>query len=124
MIKKLGLVTIYVKDQDQALAFYSEKLGLEKRMDVPFGNDRWLTVAPVGQQEVEIVLQKATTDERLALVGRAPTWVFTTDDVQREYEELSSRGVEFVYPPTKQAWGIDALFRDLYGNTFDLVQRG
>jgi catechol 2,3-dioxygenase-like lactoylglutathione lyase family enzyme len=94
MINGLSLVTIYVKDQDEALAFYTEKLGFEKRMDAPFGGNRWLTVAPVGQKEVEIVLQKVTTEDRLARVGQAPTWVLATDDVHHQYDELVSRGRE------------------------------
>ncbi len=117
MISKLGHVTILVRDQDEALKFYTEKLGLEKRADVPFGPEmRWLTVAPKGQKEMEIVLQQPggyhdeeTQKSMLERVGQSTAWVFETDDCQSAYETLNSRGVQ-------------AIFKDLYGNQFVLLE--
>lgn len=131
MITKLGRVTIIVRDYDEALRFYTEKLGLEKRADQTFGpGARWLTVAPKGQKEVEIVLQKpdasmhgkAGARELLKRIGQGTTWVFYTDNCRKEYEALRSHGVKFVSPPKEQMYGIEALFEDLYGNVFSLLQ--
>lgn len=131
MIRQLGRVTILVRDQDEALAFYVEKLGLEKRADQTFGPGmRWLTVAPKGQKEVEIVLQKpmpalqgeAGARTMVGRIGQGTTWVFFTDDCRAEYELLRSRGVHFSSPPKDQPYGLEALFEDLYGNNFSLLQ--
>lgn len=131
MITRLIRVTIYVRNQDEALAFYTEKLGLEKRADVSFGpGARWLTVAPVGQHDIEIVLQEAVPamhGEEFAQkiaerVGQGTTWVFATDDCRAEYETLKSRGVTFSSPPQEQPYGVEAVFQDLYDNSFSLLQ--
>jgi len=131
MITQLARVTILVRDQDEALRFYTEKLGFEKRADVAFGPAmRWLTVAPRGQQGVEIVLQKpepamhGEEDARrmLEVVGRNPTWVFACDDCRATYAELRGRGVEFSGEPQEQPYGVEAVFVDLYGNSFSLLQ--
>ena len=119
-IGRLMHVTVFVRDYGEALKWYTEKLGLEKTADQPFGSDeRWITVAPQGQAEMQIVLAKAkgeTTD----LIGKQSHWVFQTDDCQKLYETLVARGVKFVAPPVKQSWGTQAIFEDLYGNTFVL----
>lgn len=130
MISKLAHVTVLVRDQDEALHFYTEVLGLEVRQDVPFGPGmRWLTVAPPGQKEPEIVLQQpgsyhdeATTRQMLERVGQGTAWVFNTDDCRLAYETLSSRGVKFTSPPEQQPWGLQAIFEDLYGNAFVLLE--
>lgn len=132
MITRLARVTIYVRNQDEALAFYTEKLGLEKRADVQFGpGARWLTVAPAGQNEIEILLQepvpamhgKEFAQQIAERVGQATTWVFTTDDCRAEYETLKGRGVTFVSEPQDQPYGVEAVFVDLYGNSFSLLQQ-
>lgn len=131
MITRLAHVTVIVRDQDEALRFYTEKLGLEKRADMAFadGGMRWLTVAPQGQTEVEIVLftpgswqDEEATKALLGRVGQGTTWVFNADDCQKEYETLSARGVKFVSPPQERPYGIEALFEDLYGNGFSLLE--
>ena len=127
MIKGFGNVTLLVRDQDEALRFYTEVLGLEKRADdSSMPGFRWLTVAPKEQKGVEIVLVKPRTEEDLQQVGkqagRTVFLVFHTDDLQREYETLHSRGVKFLGPPKQQPWGTEAVFEDLYGNRFDLLQ--
>lgn len=131
MISKLNIVTILVHDQEKALAFYTEKLGLEKRSDQMFGPSvRWVTVAPKGQSEVEIVLQKPEAalhgeqqaKEMTALVGKNPTWSFGTSDCRKTYETLKAKGVKFVSPPTKMPYGVEAIFLDLYSNSFSLLE--
>lgn len=131
MITRLARVTIYVHDQDEALAFYTEKLGLEKRSDVTFGpGARWLTVSPAGQTDFEILLQSpvpAMHGEEFAQkigerVGQGTTWVFFTDDCRADYATLKGRGVNFSNEPQEQPYGVEAVFQDLYGNSFSLLQ--
>ena len=131
MIRKLIRVTILVSDQEEALRWYTEKLGFEKRADEKLGtNFRWLTVAPQGQKEPEIVLQKpdpefhgpAEAQAMLGRIGQGTTWVLETDHCRRSYEELRTKGVKFTAPPEDQPWGTGALFHDLYGNPFYLLQ--
>lgn len=131
MITRLARVTIYVRNQDEALKFYTEALGLEVRSDVSFGpGARWLTVAPVGQSDIEIVLQEpvpAMHGEEFAQkiserVGQGTTWVFATDDCRADYETLKGRGVTFSSEPEEQPYGVEAVFQDLYGNSFSLLQ--
>ena len=134
MIELVG-TQVWVHDQDEALEFYSTKLGLELRSDatLPQMGFRWLTVGVPGQ-DVEIVLMavpgppvldEATASEIRALVakGFAQTLFLATDDCRRAYQELAGRGVEFTEPPTPRPYGIDASFRDPSGNSFRLTQR-
>jgi predicted enzyme related to lactoylglutathione lyase len=127
---------LWVHDQDEALAFYTEKVGMEVRADVSLpemGGFRWLTVGPVGQPDVSIALmavpgppvfEPETTRqiEELMAKGVAGTIFLTTDDCQASYEELSARGVEFVDTPHEQPYGIDSSFRDPSGNHIRLAQ--
>ncbi len=131
MIKRLARVTILVRDQDEALWFYTEALGLEKRTDLALEPGmRWLTVAPKDQNDLEIVLQKPSPEmhgeegakKMLEQVGKGTTWVFYTDDCRAEYEVLRSRGVRFTSSPQEQPYGTEAVFVDLYGNSFSLLQ--
>src|SRR5690242_13612897 len=130
MIKDLNHVTILVKDYDEALHFYTDVLGLEKRIDEQFGPARWITVAPKGQAQIEIVLQKPEPSmhgekcqKMTEQIGHSTTWVFGADDCQKTYEQLRAKGVNFKRPPEKMPWGIQAVFEDLYGNTFTLVEQ-
>ena len=127
---------LWVHDQDEALAFYTEKLGWEVRADVTLaemGNFRWLTVGPAGQEDVALVLMPipgppmmdADTAESVRdLVGKgfAGTIFLTTDDCRASYEDLRTRGVEFVEPPEERPYGIDSGFRDPSGNHIRLTQ--
>lgn len=133
---KIATAQIWVHDQDEALDFYTEKLGFEVRSDVTLpemGNFRWLTVGPPGQEDVSIVLMAipgapvmdAETKEQVeTLMGKgfAGTVFLTTDDVRSDYEELAARGVEFTEEPESRPYGIDAGFRDPSGNRFRLTQ--
>jgi predicted enzyme related to lactoylglutathione lyase len=129
MSVRLGNVTILVRDYDEALKFYTETLGFEKRMDQSIGPVRWLTVAASGQ-DVQIILQKpdpAVHGEESAKrmterIGQNATWVILTDDCRKTHELYSSRGVRFTETPKEQPWGTQAVFKDLYGNSYALVQ--
>lgn len=135
MLKGLQHVQVWVHDQDEALAFYTEKLGMELRQDVTvpeMGNFRWLSVGIPGQ-DVGITLMaipgppvfdEDTRDQiqKLLAKGASGGLFFTTDDVAKTYEELKSRGVEFTQEPTEQPYGIDAGFRDSSGNHFRMAQ--
>jgi catechol 2,3-dioxygenase-like lactoylglutathione lyase family enzyme len=134
MIQKLSHTTIYVLDQEQALDFYTNKLGFEVRIDMTIENGfRWLTVGPKSQPDLQLVLfavksgafDEATGDHLRALLeqGALGIGVFDTDDCRATYAELSAKGVEFVSPPQEQPYGIEATFRDNSGNTFSLTQR-
>ncbi len=127
----LAIISVIVRDQDEALRFYIEKLGLEKRADIVYGPGmRWLTVAPKGQRRPEIALAKPDalwhgkehTQELLERIGQSTRWVFNTDDCCTMYKTLCARGVKFLNPPTKQLYGMEALFEDLYGNLFSLLE--
>ena len=125
MLTKLAVVTILVRDQDEALQYYTEKLGLEKMDDVNFGEgNRWLTVTAPQQRDVQIFLQKADSFgvDLMDTVGRAPSWAFNTDNCRETYETLKERGVKFLSEPKEQPWGIEATFEDLYGNKFSVVE--
>jgi catechol 2,3-dioxygenase-like lactoylglutathione lyase family enzyme len=132
----LSHVNVWVHDQDEALAFYTDKLGMELRDDVTLpemGDYRWLTVGPVGQPDIALVLtpipeppvfERETRDqiESLMAKGVAGGLFMATDDCRSTYEELSGRGVEFVDLPEERPYGIDASFRDPSGNNIRLVQ--
>ncbi|GAV22257.1 glyoxalase [Carboxydothermus pertinax] len=123
---KLSHVTIFVRDQEEALAWYTDKLGFVKKEDNTFGPGmRWLTVSPPNQ-EIEFVLYKPFgegAEEQLKLVGKNGTWVLLTSDCRKTCEELQARGVEVISPPQEVPWGVSALFKDLYGNVYNLVER-
>jgi predicted enzyme related to lactoylglutathione lyase len=133
---RINNAQLWVHDQDEALAFYTGKLGWEVRSDVTLpemGDFRWLTVGPVGQDDFSVVLMavpgQPVMDEdtrrqvlELAAKGFAGTVFLTTDDCQASYEELKARGVEFSEAPEERPYGIDAGFRDPSGNAFRLTQ--
>jgi uncharacterized glyoxalase superfamily protein PhnB len=133
---KIATTQLWVHDQDEALEFYTHKLGMEVRVDVTLaelGNFRWLTVAPPNQDEVAIVLMPipgppvmddATAEQvrQLMAKGFAGTVFLETDDCQATYEELSARGVEFAEKPETRPYGIDSGIRDPSGNHIRITQ--
>jgi catechol 2,3-dioxygenase-like lactoylglutathione lyase family enzyme len=125
MITSVTHATIWVKDQDQALTFYRDKLGFKVVSDDSAGMPgyRWLTVAPPQQNGFEIVLNLATTPEQLAGVGRQGIFVLNSNDIQADYAALKAKGVKLQTEVNVNPWGSDFVFEDLYGNDFDLVQR-
>jgi catechol 2,3-dioxygenase-like lactoylglutathione lyase family enzyme len=145
MIQKMSHTTIYVLDQDQAKDFYVGKLGFEVKVDqsLPTGF-RWLTVAPKGQSELEIILMKlgsggdfdkmkgssaeesarkdVETVAALLKKGMFDPGAFQTADCRKTFEELKAKGVEFVSEPKDQFYGVEAVFRDPFGNWFSMTQ--
>jgi len=133
---KIANAQLWVHDQEEALAFYTEKVGMEVRADVTLAEMdgfRWLTVGPPGQEDFSIVLMAIpgppmmddeTTGqvETLMAKGFAGTVFLTTDDCQASYEELKARGVEFTEAPERRPYGIDSGFRDPSGNSLRLTQ--
>jgi catechol 2,3-dioxygenase-like lactoylglutathione lyase family enzyme len=137
MLKQLTHTQVWVHDQDEALAFYTEKLGMEVREDVTvpeLGNFRWVSVGIPGQPDVAITLMaipgppvfeestRAQIQDLLAK-GASGGLFFVADDVRKTYEEFKSRGVEFTQEPTQQPYGLDAGFRDVSGNHFRVMER-
>jgi predicted enzyme related to lactoylglutathione lyase len=133
---RIANAQLWVHDQEEALAFYTQKLGWEVRADVTLaelGDFRWLTVGPVGQPDFSVVLMaipgapvmdESTADQVRDLMGKgfAGTVFLTTDDVHATYEELKGRGVEFTEAPEQRPYGIDCGFRDPSGNAMRLTQ--
>lgn len=133
---QLSSVQVWVHDQDEALTWWTEKVGFEVRADatVPeLGDFRWLTVGPPGDGAVEIVLMAIPPEpmitaetrgqiEALMSKGASGGLFFTTDDVQADYARLSAAGVEFTQEPTEVPYGVDCGFRDPSGNHFRLAE--
>jgi uncharacterized glyoxalase superfamily protein PhnB len=133
---QIACAQLWVQDQDEALAFWTEKVGFEVRADVTMpemGDFRWLTVGVPGQEDVSVVLMAIPGDPMmdaatqaqvrdLAAKGFAGTVFLTTDDCRAEYERLLARGVEFSEAPEERPYGIDAGFRDPSGNAIRLTQ--
>jgi catechol 2,3-dioxygenase-like lactoylglutathione lyase family enzyme len=136
MIKQVSHVNVWVHDQDEALAWYTEKLGFEVREDVTLpelGDFRWLTVGPVGQPDFALALMSIpgppvfdpeTAEQIKTLMGKgaAGGLFFSSDDCRRDYEELKGRGVEFTEEPSDRPYGVDAGLRDPSGNQIRIVQ--
>lgn len=125
MITHLSVVTILVRDEDEALRFYTEKLGFEKKDDAEFGpGHRWLTVTTREQPELQIFLARgdAFGMNLMDQVGKGPSWAFGTNDCRQTYEELSARGVTFTTEPQDKFYGVEATFEDPFGNKFALVE--
>ena len=132
---RISTAQVWVDDQDEALAFYTEKLGMEVRSDVTLaemGNFRWLTVGPAGQPDIAVVLMAipgppvmdAETAEQVRTLmakGFAGTIFLETDDIHASVEELKARGLEFSEEPEERPYGIDSAFRDPSGNHIRLT---
>lgn len=128
MRQNIFLIALTVRDYDEALAFYVDRLGFEPVEDTDMGGGkRWVRVRPPGATGTELLLAKAIGDEQLASVGKqAGGRVFLfleTDDFWRDHRALVARGVRFVREPKEEPYGIVAVFEDLYGNRFDLIER-
>jgi catechol 2,3-dioxygenase-like lactoylglutathione lyase family enzyme len=133
MIDKLTHTTIWVLDQDEALDFYTEKLGFEVNTDATMDDFRWLTVNPPGQPEHELILlepgppmmdeESAEQVKALVAKGFLGAAAFETSDCRDTYAQLSGRGVTFLSEPTERPWGTEATLRDNSGNWFSVTQR-
>ena len=129
MITNIVCFTLIVRNQEEALKFYTEKLGFEKRDDLPMGEGkRWLSIAPRDAQVVFTLqpLDWFEGEEREAharLIGKNPTIVLQVDDCQESYQTLLAREVECTEAPLKTPYGLQAIFNDLYGNTLVLLEQ-
>ena len=118
MITRLKLASIPVKDQQRAVDFYTQKLGFTVTTDQPMGAQRWIELTlPGGGTRIVLF----TPDGQEDRVGTFNNLVFTSDDVEKTYEELSARGVEYVMPPKHEPWGTSSVFKDSEGNMFALT---
>jgi catechol 2,3-dioxygenase-like lactoylglutathione lyase family enzyme len=133
MIQKMSHVCIWVKNQEEARAFYVDTLGFELRTDVEMEGFRWLTVGPKSQPDLELILMEPaagpTMDEETASALRAlidrgvlGAGVFATSDCQATYDELKAKGVNFRRPPTDQFYGKEAIMTDNSGSWFSLCE--
>jgi catechol 2,3-dioxygenase-like lactoylglutathione lyase family enzyme len=138
VLKQVSHVNVWVHDHDEALEFYTGKLGFEVREDVTldqFGDYRWLTVGPATQPDLNLILSvpgppaiDPEQAERLTglvargVVSGAGMAIFATDDLRATFEDLRARGVEFTQEPIERSYGIDAAFRDPSGNAFRIMQ--
>ena len=134
MITKMNHITLYVLDQEKAYDVYVNKLGCKVHTDMTMdGGFRWLTVTPPGQGGLEIVLaepkppmfteEQAQSVRTLLEENAMGGGVFGTDDCQKSYDALKAKGIEFMKEPTKEFYGVEALFRDGCGNWFSLTER-
>ena len=120
MIKQLKFVSICVRDQDRALAFWTEKMGFQVVTDQPMGEGmRWIELKIPGAQSGVVLFTPPGADDR---IGSFSGISFMSENVERTHKELSAKGVEFVRPPKQEPYGMVAVFRDLYGNLWDLVE--
>ena len=128
MRQRLGLVSLVVRDYDEALAFFVGNLGfiLIEDRQVPEQRKRWVVIAPPGEAGAHLLLARASDDEQASRIGSQTggrVFLFLyTDDFRRDYERYRSKGVEFVRLPKDEPYGTVAVFKDLYGNLWDLVQ--
>ncbi len=126
MITHVTHFTLFVKNQDEALSFYIEKLGFEVHTDVMFDSMRWLTINARGQKNFEIVLYLADKPENMAMVGKQGAsevlLCFASDNIDKDYQDLKARGVQFMGTPEDQPWGRSVVCTDLYGNFLYIVQ--
>lgn len=128
MLQRIGLVSLIVDDYDDALAFFVGKLGfiLVEDTIVPEQSKRWVVVAPPGANESRILLAKASTENQKSHVGSQTggrVFLFLyTDDFWRDYERYRARGIVFMREPKTEPYGTVAVFKDLYGNLWDLLE--
>jgi catechol 2,3-dioxygenase-like lactoylglutathione lyase family enzyme len=134
MIARMSHTTIFVLNQQEALEFYTQKLGFEVRMDQTMeGGFRWLTVGPKTQPDLEIILMEVTPGPMMDDVtaqqfrtliekGKMGAGVFQTSDCRKTYEELKAKGVQFLSPPQDRFYGIEAILKDNSGNWFSMTQ--
>ncbi len=131
MIQRVTHVTVYVKNDDEALAFFTGKLGFKTKMDSPMGpgGPRWITVTPAGQPDFELVLLNPATwfqgeETKVASeqIGRQAMLILDSDDIDADHRALKNAGVTIELGVRDLPWGRDLIFRDLYGNRYNLVQ--
>jgi len=127
MQQTIGYIALLVRDYDEAIAFYTNKLDFELIEDADLGNGkRWVRVRPPGSTGPDLLLAKAVTPEQASRIGNQTggrVFLFLhTDDFWRDYREMTAKGVQFVRQPSEESYGTVAVFEDLYGNKWDLLQ--
>lgn len=128
MNQYLAHVAILVNDYDEAIHFYTQQLHFTLIEDTPLSaTKRWVVVAPPGDGQTSLLLAKAADDHQSRFVGNqfgGRVFLFLhTDDFWRDYNEMTSKGIEFVRPPSNESYGTVAVFKDIYGNLWDLIER-
>ena len=127
MYNRIAHIALVVRDYDEAIRFYTQKLDFVLLEDTKIDESkRWVVIAPTGAIECCLLLAKAADEEQLNSVGnqtgdRVGFFLFT-DNFRRDYDKLTNRGVTFVRPPKKEPYGVVAVFKDLYGNLWDLLE--
>ena len=127
MKQRLGYVALVVRDYDEAIAFYTQSLGFQLIEDTDLGDrKRWVRVRPPGSNGTDLLLARAVSPEQASRIGNQTcgrVFLFLhTDDFWRDHRAMSARGVKFVRPPSEESYGTVAVFEDLYGNLWDLLQ--
>ena len=128
MTQTVGHIALVVRNYDEAIAFYTKSLGFRLVEDTDLGEGkRWVLVAPADSQGTNLLLAQASTPEQASSIGNhtgGRVFLFLhTDDFWRDYRAISGHGVKFVREPRDEAYGTVAVFEDLYGNLWDLIQR-
>ncbi|MGB3587844.1 MAG: VOC family protein [Tunicatimonas sp.] len=127
MLQHIAAITLVVADYDEAITFYTAKLGFTLVEDTELSETkRWVRVAPPGAQECHLLLAKAANDEQKKYIGNQTggrVFLFLhTDDFWRDYKQMKANGVKFVRPPKEEEYGTVAVLEDLYGNLWDLIE--
>lgn len=128
MKQYIALIALVVADYDEAIAFYTQKLRFTLVEDTPLSDTkRWVLIAPPGSDGCKLLLAKATTDEQMSRVGNQTggrVFLFLhTDDFWRDYQNLVNQNIRIVRSPSEEIYGTVAVFEDLYGNLWDLIER-
>lgn len=119
-IDRFACITVAVKDQDEALQWFTQKLGFQKRVDRPGPGIRFLTVSPRNQPDLQVILASWFPEH----IGKNATTVLHTNDCRKTYDDLKERGVVFTEAPEQKPFGLQAVFKDLYGNSYALLEPG
>jgi len=126
MNQRIALVTVVVADYDEAIAWYTGKLGFQLLEDLDQGRKRWVVVGPTDGSAAALLLARASDEEQRSRIGNQTGgrvgFFLNTDDFWRDHAAMSARGVEFLEPPRDEPYATVAVFRDLYGNTWDLLE--
>jgi len=124
---QLALVSLLVRDYDEAIDFYTQALGFQLQEDSPQGDKRWVVVAPKGAVGCSLLLAKASTPLQEQTIGKQAgdrVWLFLqTNDFESDYQRMLKYGVRFAEQPRYESYGTVVVFQDLYGNKWDLIQR-
>ncbi len=126
MSRRIALVTMVVADYDEAIAWYTGKLGFALLDDIDQGNKRWVVVGPTDGSTAALLLARASNEEQRSRIGNQTGgrvgFFLNTDDFWRDHAAMIERGVEFLETPREEPYATVAVFRDLYGNTWDLLE--